>query len=934
MSVQPTPEVDIKPPLWIPKLIGESSPWWGHVPFAFWLVEAVQPRILVELGAGRGVAYAAFCEAVARAPLATQCFAVDGGRQDGPGPGGDEAHDALQRFNADHYAAFSKLIRSSLDAAREQFADQSIDLLHVGGDMDAAQARRLAEAWGPKLSARAVLLIDGTNARRGEAGIRTLFEELAGVHPSFEFLHADGLGIVAMGAEPPAAMRALCALAGADMAAVRRSFADVGAVWAGVSEVHAESLRRRARIDDLERTLSAREASQSVLEDERARLDARCRVLTGERDNLAAQGRSIAAERDDARVRLDGLLTEDSSLREEHARAVAKAERLQYHNNELWLVLETAERLIASISQRYTRAVRDNTLLQLRQKLALAFRKLPVRRGRYRMIVNSVFFDPQYYLESNKDLAPGTDPVVHYLQHGSRERRNPSRDLSERKYLELHPDVAAAGFSAVEHYEKFGRRDGSPLLLDLTTAGMAGIAGNHPGRLLAGGAPADEAGSAPSDAPPPRALSVQPLRALPPDAAGSGRPMVLYLTHVPPWPVRAGNEYGTQRMMAWLERRGFDVVLVYCPLPGEGPDEARLRELMDYCPNLIWISRENELRHAVARPDLAAALAQLDGAPGRVDGAIDPTGRWAETLRTFCPDALVKVAQALDSAVEPAMVIANYIWTSRSLRHLRPGVLKAIQTHDVFSSLGGKVLEFGISHGLAMAPQEEALMLEPADLVLAVQPEEAAELRRIVSGPTVLHVGIDMDVVSEARTPERPTVLLIGSGNAMNVKGLRDFLRFSWPLIREAVPAAELQVAGSLGRAVPLGTEGVRALGFIDDLTPVYAGARLVINPAVAGTGIKIKTLEAMAHLRPLVTWPSGVDGVAPELRALCDVVTDWHVFTAAVIRLLDDDTAAKRVIAAKDVVTRILSPDSVFHELARELDRRLGVPSPGGVAE
>ncbi|WP_183187701.1 glycosyltransferase [Ancylobacter tetraedralis] len=300
-------------------------------------------------------------------------------------------------------------------------------------------------------------------------------------------------------------------------------------------------------------------------------------------------------------------------------------------------------------------------------------------------------------------------------------------------------------------------------------------------------------------------------------------------------------------MMAWLERRGFDVVLVYCPLPGEGPDEARLRELMDYC----------------------LALAQLDGVPGRVDGAIEPTGRWAETLRTFCPDALVKVAQALDRAVEPAMVIANYIWTSRSLRHLRPGVLKAIQTHDVFSSLGGKVIEFGISHGLAMAPQEEALMLEPADLVLAVQPEEAAELRRIVSGPTVLHVGIDMNVVSEARTPERPTVLLIGSGNAMNVKGLRDFLRFSWPRIRDAIPEAELQVAGSLGRAVPFGTEGVRALGFIDDLTPVYAGARLVINPAVAGTGIKIKTLEAMAHLRPLVTWPSGVDGVAPELRAV-----------------------------------------------------------------
>lgn len=957
MSILSTLEADIRPPLWIPRRLEEQGIWWGHVPFAFWIVAAVRPRTLVDLAAGRGlsetspegapqapaqpIAYPAFCEAVARLGLATRCVAVAAGR---PGEGGSSAGgEGLEAFTAGTYGTFAQVRTGDLDAAAGSFADGSVDVLHLAGSQDYDTLRRHFEAWRLKLSASAVLLLDGTNGGSGAAGARRLFDELARTAPSFEFLHAGGLGVVALGADPAVAVGELAGLRQESaIAAARRAFAELGEVWAGVSAARREAARRDDRIAALESALAAASAAGAALRQERDDLLERSHKLTEDHEDLLRLCRSMATQRDDMRGQVESLSIEARHLREERARAVEKAERLQYHNGQLWLMLETAEKLIASISDRYNKAVRENTVRWLKHKLKFAFRKLPVRRGRYRIIADSAFFDAEYYLETNKDLAPTVDPVLHYIVYGANERRSPSRFFSERRYQEIHPDVAEAGLSAIEHYEKFGRRHGSHLLLDMARAGAAGV---DPRRLLrasVAAAGAEEAAGedgppVPMDDPPPsvvtRRLTVTALRE-PRAGAAVGRPLVLYLTHVPPWPVRAGNEYGTQRMIAWLERRGFDVVLLYCPLPGEGPDEAGLRELMDYCPNLVWISREGEVRHALARPDLVAAATALDGVSDRPDRAVEPTGRWADTQRTFCPDALATVAQALDRALAPAMVVANYIWTSRSLPLMRPGVVKAIQTHDVFSSLGGKVLEFGISHGLAMAPEEEAAMLERADLVLAVQPEEAEELRRITRGPTVLHVGIDMDVAGTAGTPDRPTVLLIGSGNAMNVKGLRDFLRFSWPRIRAAIPEAELQVAGSVGRAVPYGAEGVRALGFIDDLAPVYAGARLVINPAVAGTGIKIKTLEAMAHLRPLVTWPSGVDGVAPELRALCDVVTDWHQFTEAVIRLLRDDGAAERVVAARPTVERLLSPDQVFLELARELDRRLGVPSPEAVAE
>ena len=57
--------------------MGVESAWYGHVPFAHWLVAAHRPASIVELGAHNGVSYAAFCEAVLREQIDARCLAVD-----------------------------------------------------------------------------------------------------------------------------------------------------------------------------------------------------------------------------------------------------------------------------------------------------------------------------------------------------------------------------------------------------------------------------------------------------------------------------------------------------------------------------------------------------------------------------------------------------------------------------------------------------------------------------------------------------------------------------------------------------------------------------------------------------------------------------------------------------------------------------------------
>src|SRR5438270_11540981 len=96
---------------------------------------------------------------------------------------------------------------------------------------------------------------------------------------------------------------------------------------------------------------------------------------------------------------------------------------------------------------------------------------------------------------------------------------------------------------------------------------------------------------------------------------------------------------------------------------------------------------------------------------------------------TFCPDYLVDLLLRLEEAIRPDVAIANYVFLSRALPLMDRGVLKVIDTIDVFSTMGSKVGRFGIEKTLAMSAEEEGLLLSRADVIVAIQAAEEQELR-------------------------------------------------------------------------------------------------------------------------------------------------------------------------------------------------------------
>ena len=85
--------------------------------------------------------------------------------------------------------------------------------------------------------------------------------------------------------------------------------------------------------------------------------------------------------------------------------------------------------------------------------------------GRYRKLSPSPWFDLDFYLTNNKDVArSGYDPLLHYLKWGGVEGRSPCPQFDGAFYLQTNPDVSENGINPLIHYLFFGRIEGRAVL--------------------------------------------------------------------------------------------------------------------------------------------------------------------------------------------------------------------------------------------------------------------------------------------------------------------------------------------------------------------------------------------------------------------------------------------------------------------------------------
>jgi glycosyltransferase involved in cell wall biosynthesis len=142
-----------------------------------------------------------------------------------------------------------------------------------------------------------------------------------------------------------------------------------------------------------------------------------------------------------------------------------------------------------------------------------------------------------------------------------------------------------------------------------------------------------------------------------------------------------------------------------------------------------------------------------------------------------------------------------------------------------------------------------------------------------------------------------------------------------WPRVRAVVPDATLDIVGDRERTHPewnAPPDGVRFLGFVDDLGQRYREADIVVCPINTGGGTRVKLVEAAAYASAIVSTTIGAEGLA-----FCDgqnacLRDDVAGFAEACIELLRDPVRAQSLgEAARQLAVTRYARDAVTARIA-----------------
>jgi len=145
--------------------------------------------------------------------------------------------------------------------------------------------------------------------------------------------------------------------------------------------------------------------------------------------------------------------------------------------------------------------------------------------------------------------------------------------------------------------------------------------------------------------------------------------------------------------------------------------------------------------------------------------------------------------------------------------------------------------------------------------------------------------------------PERDHVLYVGNyQNLPNVDALEYFVLDVWPLLRLQRPGARLSVVGANPSERVLrfdGHDGIEVVGPVEDLRDAYHGHRVMVAPIRAGSGTRLKILEAFAAGIPVVSTTLAAEGIGAEHGRHLLIADTAVAFADEVLRVLDDDELA-----------------------------------------
>ena len=297
--------------------------------------------------------------------------------------------------------------------------------------------------------------------------------------------------------------------------------------------------------------------------------------------------------------------------------------------------------------------------------------------------------------------------------------------------------------------------------------------------------------------------------------------------------------------------------------------------------------------------------------------------------------ALRKTVEERHRALQPSLLLIEYARFSPVTSRIGKEVIKIVDTHDVAHLMAESFERNGESVFFRVSPEQEKNLLEPFDIIIAIQDQDAQVFSQLLPEKKVVTClpSIDIPTGSETnfKTDKDPEIIFVGCSSRPNVCGLEHFVIHSWPEVLQSHPRARLKVFGSVCDPFKeKAFQNVDFVGFTPNIEEVYRSADIVISPVFFGGGMKIKCAEAMSYAKACVVSPHSAIGMDDGRGSAYWVADHPDDFQAIITRLLSDSEERIRTArAAREYAISHFSSEVTIKPLLKAL-RELGVLTPG----
>jgi glycosyltransferase involved in cell wall biosynthesis len=297
----------------------------------------------------------------------------------------------------------------------------------------------------------------------------------------------------------------------------------------------------------------------------------------------------------------------------------------------------------------------------------------------------------------------------------------------------------------------------------------------------------------------------------------------------------------------------------------------------------------------------------------------------------FTVPSLRKRFRQICTRVKPDFILVEYIklaFLISDIKNFLPDVVTIMDTHDIMSLRMKRFHEAGMSHWLEINEAEEAQVLSPFDIIIAIQEQEKLHLQRMLPEKKIVKAGYGHRV-AHIPFPARD-ILSIGylAGRGIhNIHGIQLFLNTTWQPIRTLLrPKIELHIFGticSLLKDFQKADNGIFLHGFVDSITEIYSHVHVTVNPVVVGGGLEIKNVESLCFGRPVITTmfgAYGLENVPREFVGICNTAKEFETFLKKMLQ--SSEIIMKYSKNALTYAEKQFCPKSVYEELLETLKR------------